>query len=43
MRVIKKYSDLPDAVSVKLESLIDNEFDHIPIVAKTVWAKPDFQ
>lgn len=42
MRIIKEYNNLTDSVRDRLEECINNEFGHIPIVAKTEWSKPDW-
>lgn len=39
---IKKYSRLTDQTKEKLNSLIEGEFGHIPIVKETKWATPDW-
>lgn len=39
---IKKYSELDQEVKDELNSLIDTEFGHIPIVKETEWATPDW-
>ena len=39
---ITKYSELDKETKRQLESFIDDEFGHIPIVKETEWAKPDW-
>ncbi len=39
---IKKYSELLEKTKNALNSFIDNEFGHIPIVNETEWATPDW-
>jgi len=39
---VKKYSELLEQTKVKLNSFINEEFGHIPIVQETEWANPDW-
>ena len=39
---IKKYSELLEKTKNTLNSFINNEFGHIPIVNETEWAMPDW-
>ncbi len=39
---INKYSDLSDPTKDTLNSIINGEFGHIPIVNETEWATPDW-
>lgn len=39
---IQRYTDLNSATKVELQTLIENEFGHIPIVKETSWALPDW-
>ena len=39
---IKKYNELDQSAKDQLNSFIDNEFGHIPIVRETKWATPDW-
>jgi hypothetical protein len=39
---VKKYSELTHRIKEKLNSFIDVEFGHIPIVKETEWATPDW-
>lgn len=42
MLEVKKYSELTHETKEKLNTLIDYEFGHIPIVKETEWATPDW-
>ncbi len=39
---VKRYKELQLQVKSKLDSYIENEFGHIPIVKETEWATPDW-
>lgn len=39
---VKRYNELEQSVKDQLNSFIDSEFGHIPIVRETQWATPDW-
>ena len=39
---VKRYSDLSQETKAQLDAAIHQEFGHIPIVAQTQWASPDW-